>query len=113
MNNPYVAPKLLTELDQLAQNTQDRHDRVAQMLAEELTREGLETHKMYEKCLPDIIAGNTPGMILYSGGIVALDYLAARELSKHHHRRLAHVLTAIDVGMTLPFAIHNEMLIQK
>ena len=77
------------------------------------TREGLGSQHMREKCLPNVIAGNTPGMMLYSGGIVVLDYLVARELSKHHHRKLAYILTAIDAGTTLPFAIHNETLLQK
>jgi hypothetical protein len=49
-------------------------------------------------------------MALYSGGIVATQYYVARKLFAHHHRRLAYVLTAADISITAPYAVHNLFL---
>ena len=63
-----------------------------------------------EMFLPGIVVDHTWTMAAYSGGVVALDGWATNELERHHHARLAHALPAIDIGLDLPWAIHNLYL---
>lgn len=63
-----------------------------------------------EGTLPGWIANHPPVMALYSGGIVAGQYFIARKLFKHGHKRLAYTMTALDISVTAPFAIHNLFL---
>ena len=72
------------------------------------------THKMLEsgyqeELLPGFIADHTGTMAAYSGGSVVLDWLVYRRL-REHHRKLAHVLTLVDIGQDVPWAIHNLYL---
>jgi hypothetical protein len=72
------------------------------------------THKMLEsgyqeELLPGFIADHTGTMATYSGGCVVLDWLVYRRL-REHHRKLAHVLTLVDIGQDVPWAIHNLYL---
>jgi hypothetical protein len=73
------------------------------------------THEMllkgwHEEILPNFLVKNTAVMATYSAGTVALDYFVTRRLEQHHHRKLARLITAIDLGQDLPFAIHNLVL---
>lgn len=63
-----------------------------------------------EATLPAWIANHPPVMALYSGGIVAAQYFVARKLFAHGHRRLAYAMTAADLSVTAPYAIHNLFL---
>lgn len=63
-----------------------------------------------ERFLPGFIANHTPVMALYSGGMVYAQYWVARKLSARRHRRLAYAMTAADISVTAPFAIHNLFL---
>ncbi len=63
-----------------------------------------------EATLPGWIANHTPVMVLYSGGIVAAQYYVARKLFAHHHRKWAYAMTAADISITAPFAVHNLFL---
>ncbi len=72
------------------------------------------THRMlaqgnHEDFLPAAIANHAPAMAAYSAGAVALNWYAARKMA-HHHRKLAHVLTIIDIGQVAPLAVHNLFL---
>jgi hypothetical protein len=62
-----------------------------------------------EAILPSWIVNHTSVMALYSGGIVAAQYFVARKLFPRH-RKIAHLITAIDVSVTSPFAVHNLLL---
>lgn len=64
----------------------------------------------HEMFLPDVISHHVPMMIAYSAGTVGMNYLAARELVKHHHPRLAKLVVMVDVGQDAPWAIHNLYL---
>lgn len=63
-----------------------------------------------ERVLPGFIANHPPVMAFYSGGMVFTQYWIARKLSAHHHSKLAHVVTAVDVALTAPSAIRNLFL---
>ncbi len=63
-----------------------------------------------EQIMPDAIARNTPAMAVYSGGIVTLDWFVARELTRHHHHKLARAWIIADGGSTLGASIHNFTL---
>lgn len=63
-----------------------------------------------EQVLPGWIANHTPVMTAYSGSIVLTQYWAARKLFAHGHRRWAHVITAMDVSVTAPSAVHNMFM---
>ncbi len=79
---------------------------------------GLDTYSTWwaesagnkEGVLPGWIANHPPVMALYSVSIVGAQYYAARKLFAHHHARIAHLVTAVDVSVTAPFAIHNLFL---
>lgn len=60
-----------------------------------------------EALLPGFIANRTSTMALYSGGVVAAQYLIARTLFRHHHQGWAHIITGADIAVDAPFAIHN------
>lgn len=62
-----------------------------------------------EGTLPGWVVNHPSVMTLYSGGMVAGQYLVARKLSRHH-RTLAHLITAVDISVTAPFAVHNLYL---
>jgi len=63
-----------------------------------------------EGTLPGWIAKHPPVMALYSGGMVYAQYWVARKLLAHRHRKLAYAMTATDISITAPFAIHNLLL---
>ena len=63
-----------------------------------------------EIVLPRFIADHTPVMAAYSGATVAADWWVARQLEKRGHRKLAHVMTLVDIGQDLPWAVHNLCL---
>lgn len=63
-----------------------------------------------EATLPGWIANHPPVMALYSGGIVAVQYLVACKLFAHGHRKLAYAITTADLSITTPYAIHNLFL---
>jgi hypothetical protein len=70
------------------------------------------THKMlergcHEKFLPDSISHHPAAMIAFSAAVVGTDWYIARTLTRHHHRRLAHLATIVDIGVDAPWAIHN------
>ena len=60
--------------------------------------------------LPQFIANHPAAMALYSGATVGADYFVARQLEKHGHRELARIVTTVDLGQDLPWAIHNLFL---
>jgi hypothetical protein len=63
-----------------------------------------------ERCLPGFIANHTPVMALYSGGVVYSQYRIAKKLTNHHHQKWAHAISAVDIAVTAPSAIHNFYL---
>lgn len=88
------------------------------LLAADAAARGLDVYSTHwaestgnkEGTLPGWIANHPPVMALYSGGVVAAQYYVARKLFKHGHRRLAYAITAADVSVTAPYAIHNLFL---
>lgn len=76
------------------------------------TRQAL-TRGNREALLPSAIAGHAGTMAAYSAGTVALDWWATRQLERRGHRRLAHLVTLIDIGQGAPWAIHNLFLGQQ
>lgn len=70
------------------------------------------THKMlesggHEKFLPDSISHHPAAMIAFSASAVATNWYLARMLTRHHHSRLAHLATIVDIGLDAPGAINN------
>lgn len=63
-----------------------------------------------EGTLPGWIVDHPPVMALYSGSIVAAQFWTARKLFAHGHRRWAYLITATDISVTAPFAVHNLFL---
>lgn len=103
----------------LPEAPQPRLDRTEWILlgADAATR-GLDTYSTWwaesagnkEGVLPGWIANHPPVMAIYSASIVGAQYYAARKLTEHHHRGLAHLAAALDISVTLPFAVHNLFL---
>ena len=69
-----------------------------------------ESSRNHEDLLPGFISNHSAPMAVYSAGTVALDWYVARKLELHHHSKLAHIVTMIDIGQDAPFAIHNLFL---
>ena len=63
-----------------------------------------------EQLLPSSIADHTPTMAAYSAGCVALDWFVTQELVKHHHSKIAHAITMIDIAQMAPRAVQNLFL---
>ena len=63
-----------------------------------------------ELFLPQAIAKRTAAMTVMEAGDLALQYWVARHLEKAHHRKLAHIALAIDIGQDAPWAIRNLYL---
>ena len=63
-----------------------------------------------ELFLPSAIADHVPAMAVYSAGTVVVDWYFSRMLTRHHHRRWAHLLTSVDISTTAPWAVHNLYL---
>ncbi len=88
------------------------------LLASDAAARGLDVYSTHwaltagnkEGTLPGWIANHPPVMALYSGSIVVAQYWTARKLFAHGHRKLAYVITATDVSVTAPFAVHNLFL---
>jgi hypothetical protein len=89
-----------------------------ELLATDAAARGLDIYSTHwaesagnkEGTLPGWIANHPPVMALYSGGMVYAQYWIARRLFAHRHRRLAYAVTAADISITAPFAIHNLFL---
>jgi len=88
------------------------------LLAADAAARGLDVYSTHwaesagnkEGTLPGWIANHPPVMALYSGGSLAIQYYVARKLFAHGHRRWAYALTAADVSITAPSAVHNLLL---
>ena len=88
------------------------------LLASDAAARGLDVYSTHwalkagnkEENLPGWIADHPPVMALYSGGVVAGQYYVARQLFKHGHRRWAYAITAMDIIIDAPPAIHNLFL---
>jgi hypothetical protein len=63
-----------------------------------------------ELFLPQAIAKQPAAMAAMEAGDLALQYWAARRLEKAHHRKLARIALAIDIGQDAPWAIRNLYL---
>ena len=63
-----------------------------------------------EIILPRFVADHSPVMAAYSSATVLADYWLARRLERRGHRKLAHVMTLVDIGQDLPWAVHNLCL---
>jgi hypothetical protein len=63
-----------------------------------------------ELFLPQAIAKRPAAMAAMEAGYLALQYWAARKLEKTHHRKLARIALAIDIGQDAPWAIRNLYL---
>jgi len=61
----------------------------------------------HEMFLPGIVANHTVTMTAYSAGSVALDWWITRKLERHGHRRIARIITAIDLAQDAPWAVRN------
>ena len=78
----------------------------------------VSTYKMIENgyheiILPKFIADHTPVMAAYSAGTVAMDYFVTRRLGKNGHRKLARLVTSIDICQDAPWAIRNLVLTKQ
>jgi hypothetical protein len=76
------------------------------------------THQMlvngnHEIFLPGFIADHTSTMAAFSAGMVGVNWWAARSLERHHHPKIAHLVTMIDIAQDAPWAIHNLMLSKR
>lgn len=88
------------------------------LLAADADARGLDVYSTHwaesagnqEATLPGWIANHPPVMALYSGSIVAAQYFVARKLFARGHRKLAYAMTAADLSVTAPYAIHNLFL---
>lgn len=63
-----------------------------------------------EVFLPRFVYNGTASLSAYSAGTVVLDWSVARILEKRGHRRIAHWVTAVDLGQDAVFSIHNLFL---
>lgn len=61
----------------------------------------------HENELPAFIYGHKAVMWSYSMGEVGAQYLVARELTRHHHPRIAHWITFADIGYDGTLAVSN------
>lgn len=88
------------------------------LLATDAAARGLDVYSTHwaeqagnkEGTLPGWIANHPPVMVLYSGGVVYAQYRVARWLFARHHRKWAYAVTAADISITAPFAVHNLYL---
>ena len=62
-----------------------------------------------EDFLPDFITRSTGAIYAYEGGVWLAQVILVRKLHKHHPR-LAKFIPAIDMAVTLPFAVNNLRL---
>lgn len=67
-------------------------------------------HGNHEMFLPAFVVNHLPVLVAFESGIVTLNYFAARNLVRHHHRKLARVLILSDQLQVYPWAIHNLTL---
>jgi hypothetical protein len=113
-----VALLLLFSVAALGQETKPHIDKTEwALLAADASARSLDVYSTHwalkagnkEGTLPGWIADHPPVMALYSGGMVAGQYFVARKLSPRH-RKLAHFITAMDITVTAPFAVHNLFL---
>ena len=77
--------------------------------------DGYSTLKMlgnnnHEKFLPAFVVNHAPALAAFEGGMLTLNYFAARNLASHHHAKLAKLVIAADVIQVYPWAIHNLTL---
>lgn len=63
-----------------------------------------------EEFLPETVANNTALLATFEGGMVTLNYFVARNLVRHHHRKLARFVVVADMVQVYPWAIHNLTL---
>ena len=73
------------------------------------------THRMlaqsnHEMIMPREFVSTVPALTAYEAGSTALNYLVARRLEHRGHRRLARIVTSIDIGEDMPWAVHNLFL---
>jgi hypothetical protein len=61
----------------------------------------------HEKFLPGFVVRHAPALAAFEGGMLTLNYFAARNLARHHHPMLAKLVIAADVIQVYPWAIHN------
>jgi hypothetical protein len=61
----------------------------------------------HEMFLPGFVANHTAALAAFEGGMVTVDYYAARNLTRRHHPRLARFVLAADGLQVWPWAIHN------
>lgn len=64
----------------------------------------------HEKFLPGFVVRHAPALAAFEGGMLTLNYFAARKLARHHHPKLAKLVIAADVIQVYPWAIHNLTL---
>lgn len=60
-----------------------------------------------EMFLPGFIANHTAPLAAFEGGMVTLNYFAARRLIRHGHPKWARILMAADSIQVYPWAIRN------
>lgn len=98
-----------------AQTNTPRIDRAEwALLAADASARGFDVYSTHralsggnqEATLPGWIVNHPPVMAAYSGGIVLGQYYVARKLTPRH-RKLAYLITAVDVSFTAPFAVRN------
>lgn len=102
-----------------AQESKPRIDRIEwSLLAADAGTRALDVYSTrvaienggHEILLPSFIADHTASMAAYSASIVGVNVLVARALERHHHSRLAHFATLIDIGQDAPWAIRNLLI---
>ena len=67
-------------------------------------------HGFQEDMLPAAIVKTTPRMAAFETGIVVFEAVAARQLVKHHHPKLAKLGLLIDIGFVAPTVAHNFLI---
>lgn len=71
------------------------------------THRALQNPNNREANIPQSWAKNPVIDGIYSGGVVAGEYLAVRYLERHHHSGLAHLIPAVDIVYDGAAVVHN------
>lgn len=64
----------------------------------------------HEMVLPKFIANHDANLIIYSGLAVVADAYVAHRLEMHNHRKLARLVTSIDLAQDAGWALNNLTL---
>ena len=66
--------------------------------------------RAHEAVLPEVLVRSHVGLAVYEFTTAGLEILAAYEVSKHGHRRLAMLAQSVNIGLTARTVDHNYEL---